>query len=136
VSAAVTGQRALIISDIQPATGPIGAAVARLKTAGFSLVGNYPGHTAAPGQIEDEVKLEAEARTIRAMESLEDDHVSARLSQWLAEHKGLDLLVWFAKAGDDGTVHYFLVTPAATAGSGSHDMVFRTGMDVLAGRVN
>ncbi|MEX2217499.1 MAG: hypothetical protein WD749_01960 [Phycisphaerales bacterium] len=132
--AAVKGERALVISDMTQVTPAITAAVGRLKTAGFQLVGNFPGNDAGPGEIEHQLALEVDARRVRDMGSLEDLQVRARLASWLAEQRDLGLVVWFAKGGEGGTDHYFVVTPKTPkAKIKERDTLFRTGMDALAG---
>jgi serine/threonine protein kinase len=137
-AAAVSGQKALVISDVQPATPTIISAVDRLKTAGFSLLGNYPGSPASGEALKQQIALEAEAKQVRGLGSLESDDVSRELSQWLSGHKDLGMLVWFAKAGEDGSLHYFVVTPALdhSANDGARRAVFSTGMAALSGQLN
>ena len=132
-AATVSGERALVISDID-ATPTVAAAVKRLEKAGFAIVGNHPGSTAVPppGEREAEIQLEAEARRVRDMGSLEDADVSKRLSGWLGESGELSLLVWFAKGGEEGTPHFFVIMPPGN----QHQALFRTGMEALAGSVN
>lgn len=137
-AAAVSGEKALVISDIQPATPTIISAVDRLKTAGFSLLGNYPGSPASGEALKQQIALEAEAKQVRGLGSLESDDVSRELSRWLAGHKDLGMLVWFAKAGEDGSLHYFVVTPALDHGANdsARRAAFSVGMAALSGQLN
>lgn len=142
-AASVSGERALVISDVQPVPGSaawasVVSATERLKTVGFELVGNYPGRKVDAETIKAEIGLEAAAQKVRSIDSLEQESVLHRLSEWMADQGNLDLLVWFAKAGNEGDLHYFVVTPAARNGSRAalHNAVFRTGVLALDGRLN
>lgn len=106
------GEQVLVISDIQPTTPAINAAIDRLKAAGFVVLGNYPGNNSEEVDLQQQLDLEVAAKAARGLGQLDSDDVSAHLSDWVAEHPDLALLVWFTRT-DPNTqaVKFSVVAP-------------------------
>jgi serine/threonine protein kinase len=106
--------RLLAISDIQPPPAPIATAVERLRATGATLMGNYLGNPASGDALDSQLLLDAQAKMLRGLASLEDPGVARGLSVWLADHQ-VDGLVWFARGDARDSIKYYVFTPAATS---------------------
>jgi glutaredoxin len=91
------GEQVLVISDIQPTTPAINAAIDRLKAAGFVVLGNYPGNNSEEVDLQQQLDLEVSAKAARGLGQLDSDDVSSHLSDWVTAHPDLALLVWFTR---------------------------------------
>lgn len=101
----------LVISDIQPPTPSLTAAIARLKATGATILGTTTTTTAPAPELLD---LEAAARLVRAMDALNLTAFHQRLAGWIADQDNLDAVVWFGPAqGQPGLVHAALVRSPA-----------------------
>lgn len=125
--------RVLVVSDVQPPTGAITAAVERLQSAGFLLVGNYPGNGAGEATMARELDLVASARRARELGRLDAEDVRAGLSRWLSE-QDLPLLVWFERDASEPTrTTSWLIAAAPGEGDGvTISAAFAAGRSALA----
>lgn len=104
-----TGRRILVVSEAQPPSPSITSAINRLSSAGFLVMGNYPGNQAPEGDIQEQLLLEAEVKLTRGLGQLDAPDVSLTLSEWVGERDDVDLLVWFGRNGQkDSPMQYWL----------------------------
>jgi serine/threonine protein kinase len=117
------GRRVLVINDAPTPAAPIGAAINRLASSGFVLLGNYPGNAADEEAINAQIDLTAQAHRVREVGRLDSPDVSLKLSQWVAAREEVDLLLWFEREGGepDSPLVYWLFRPAAVNGHALND---------------
>lgn len=102
----------LVISDVQPLTPAIVAALDRLQAAGLPLLGDPRRGAGADPQAEATIALIAQAQRERGLDPVDSADTRQRLARWLTKHPEAGLLVWFARAGPDARVHYVVISPA------------------------
>jgi hypothetical protein len=106
------GRRVLVISDLRPLPESVTATITKLRGSGFELVGNYPGNPASDGALDEQLQLAAEGQMVRAMRDLDAPDLTKEISSWLAEHGGVDALLWFGRGDAPGSARFHIFTPA------------------------
>src|SRR5690606_16529746 len=79
----ILGTRILVMSDIQPPSETVVAAIDGLRGMGFAVMGNYPGNAAAPEELDRQLDLESEAKFVRGLGVLGSAETSADIAEWL-----------------------------------------------------
>ena len=90
----------LVVSDLTPplaadVEGRLAAALDRVRAAGLAVFGEDEG--------EDQVDLESQVRSVRALLPLESNDAAELIGTWLSQGRGIDAVLWWApgeSAGD------------------------------------
>jgi serine/threonine protein kinase len=102
----VTG-RVLVLSDLQSplpegVSARITAALDRLRAAGLTLAGAFPGNTASGDELAAQIDMESRVRAARGLVPLDSADADRIIGEWLAAEPGLDLVAWWSP-GDKGS---------------------------------
>src|SRR5207237_1518258 len=96
-SSGVRGAKVLVVSDVVPFPGDAQRAIERLRSAGFVVLGNYPGQKGEEADLQEQLNVEASVKGVRGLAPLSASDVRAALCSWVSGQEGLSLLVWFSR---------------------------------------
>jgi hypothetical protein len=109
----------LVVSDLTPPLAPdvqerLSAALERVRAAGMTVYGEDAG--------EDQVDLESQVRSVRALLPLESGEAAELIGTWLAQSHGVDAVLWWAPGVAAGDAPRFaLYQPQKAGGERSAD---------------